>query len=125
MDAGEILSLIAGELGDSAAFLAVAKQFPGKNGDSLRRLAREQRSRAACLRGIYILITGEKPPVGVPEPRREAPQIALRRLFGRALQTMTAFEARSTDPEYGTIFAELAREERRHCRALAEWIGDW
>lgn len=115
--------LIAEEWQDAAIYLNLSRRFPQKESRILRRLFEEERAHAACLKGIYTLISGQR---GIP--RREAlPQepveATLRKCYGREMRCLAEYEARSEDPEYGQIFARLAVQEWEHCRMVLELLG--
>lgn len=116
-------ALIAGELEDSATYLQLARRIGGKEGQTLRRLAEAEGSHAACLKGIYTLMTGEPINPKIPPLRSEPAERTLRRCYGREMRCLAQYEARSTDPEYGPVFARLATKEREHCMAVLELIG--
>ena len=77
----------------------------------------------ACLKGIYMLVTGTHPNARSAPPEREPLDRMLRKCYGREMQSLAQYEARSADPEYGPIFARLAAQEREHCRMLLEILG--
>ncbi len=122
-DPEALLPLIAGEWTDAATYLALSRSLPGRQGEALRRLFQEEQAHAACLKGIYTLMTGRRPLVRAPGPRQEPVEITLRRCYGREMQSLAAYEARTGDREYGPVFARLAEQERQHCRTVLEIIG--
>ena len=122
-EAAGLPALIAGELEDSATYLQLARRIGGKEGQVLRRLAEAEGSHAACLQGIYTLMTGEPINPKIPPMRSEPAERILRRCYGREMRCLAQYEARSSDPEYGPVFARLAAKEREHCMAVLELIG--
>lgn len=123
-DGSSLLALIAGEWTDAATYLYLSHGRQGKEAAALRRLFEEDQSHAACLKGIYTLTTGKRPIVRTPPPVQEPLEIALRRCYGREMRSLAEYEARSSDPEYGPVFARLAAQEREHCRIVLELIGN-
>ena len=118
-----LLSLIAQEWADASTYLQLSRRLQGKSATVLRTLYEQEQTHLACLKGIYTLITGTHPKVAsVPLPQEDIEQ-TLRRCYGRAMRCLAAYEARSTDPEYGPVFARLADREREHCRLLLELLG--
>lgn len=115
--------LIQNEWMAASAYLQLSRQMPQKDAAVLQRLFREEQTHAACLKGMHILITGEKPVVRTPPARKEPVDAALRKCYAGELRSITDYEARSDHPEYGHIFADLARQEREHSRAVLELIG--
>ena len=122
-DPGDLPALIAGEWSDAAIYLQLSRRFQGKESAALRRLYEQEQSHAACLKGIYTLLTGTQPAVPTVTPALENTEAALRRCYGREMQSLAAYEARSADPEYGQVFARLAQQEREHCHTLLTIIG--
>ena len=116
-------ALIAGEMEDGATYLQLAKRLGGKEGQTLRHLAEAEHSHAACLKGIYTLMTGEPIAPRIPPLRPEPAERTLRRCYGREMRCLAQYEARSNDPEYGPVFSRLATQEREHCMAVLELIG--
>lgn len=115
--------MIAREWTDGMVFLQLSRRLPGKESASLRQLYEQAQAHTACLKGIYTLITGEHPSVQAVPPRTENPENALRRCYGSKMQCLAWYEERSTDPEYGPVYARLARQEQEHCRVLLEVLG--
>lgn len=122
-DRGNLQALIMGEWTDAAVYLQLSRKFQGKAAATLQRLFREERTHASCLKGIYTLITGEKPTVRTPPAPSEPVEITLRKCYAREMRCLSEYEARSEDPEYGPVFRRLAEQELEHCRAILEIIG--
>lgn len=116
-------ALIAGELEDSATYAQLGRRIGGKDGQILRKLAEAEHSHAACLKGIYTLMTAQPIAPKIPPLRQEPADRTLRRCYGREMRCLAQYEARSSDPEYGPVFARLAAQEREHCMAVLELIG--
>ena len=123
LDPNGLLALIAGELADSATYLQLSRRFQGQQSITLRKLYEQEQSHAACLKGIYTLLTGERLISHTPTAFQEPLSATLRRCYGREMRSLKEYEARSGDPEYGHVFARLADQERAHCRAVLELIG--
>lgn len=115
--------LITEEMQDAATYLYLAKRMEPKENLVLRRLAEEEYSHAACLKGIYTLITGERITPQIPPMRQEPTELILRRCYGREMRCLAQYEAQSVDLEYGPVYARLATQEREHCMAVLELIG--
>lgn len=118
-----LLSLIAEEMQDATTYLHLSRGYQGKEGALLRKLSQEEQAHAACLKGIYTLITGNRPEVRAVPPKQESAEIILRRCYGREMRCLNEYENRSKDPEYGQVFARLAIQEREHCRQILELLG--
>lgn len=120
---GSIQSMIMEERITAAIYLQLSHQMPSRAASVLQRLFREEQTHAACLRGIYTLITGEKPVEPAPPVVQESPEVTLRRCYAREMRSLKEYEARAADQEYGPVFTKLAEQEREHCRAVLELIG--
>lgn len=115
--------LIAEERADAATYLLLSKKFTGKESAILRRMHEQELSHVACLKGIYALSTGEKLGVQSAKPPQEPVEVTLRRCYGREMQCLAQYEARSSDPQYGQTFARLAQQEREHCHQILALLG--
>ena len=119
----DLQRLIMDEWNAAATYLRLARQMPQKEAMTLQRLAREEHTHTACLKGIYHLITGNQAAVSAQKAEGEMPMQILRRCYGQEMRSLKEYEARSDDPEYGHVFSRLAEQEREHCRAVLELIG--
>lgn len=122
-DAQGLPALISEELEDAATYAQLAKRLGGRDGQTLRSLAENEHSHAACLKGIYTLMTGEPINPKIPPTRQEPAERTLRRCYGREMRCLAQYEARSGDPEYGPVFSRLAAREREHCMTVLELLG--
>lgn len=118
-----IQELIMNEWIAAATYLRLARQMPQKQAAMLQKLAAEEQTHAACLRGMYTLITGQQPVTRSPLPEVDTPELTLRRCYGREMRSLKEYEALLDDTEYGHVFARLAQQEQEHCRTLLELIG--
>ena len=118
-----IPEMIAEEKAGGGIYLHLSHHFCGRDGAMLRKMFEEEQSHISCLRGIYRLITGERCQVHTAPIAPEDPTIALRRCYGREMRCLATYEAHCADPEYGPIFALLAKEEREHCKNILHLIG--
>lgn len=116
--------LIASEWVDATVYLNLSRRMGGKESTLLRQLFQEEQAHVSCLKGIYTLITGRRPLVRASPPAQEPVPQTLRRCYGREMRSLSVYEARSSDPEYGHVFAKMALQEREHCRILLEIIGN-
>lgn len=119
----ELPELMMNEWEAAAAYRQLARQFQGKEGETYQSLARREQKHAACLRGMHSLITGEKYPLQKLQSVKEPPERILRRCYGIHLRARKAYESHAEDPEYGPVFAELARQERELCVTVLELLG--
>ena len=120
----DLQELIFEEWNDAATYLQLSRKFQGKKASLLRKLYQDEQSHAACLKGIYTLITGNRPLVKSLPPLHGTPEQILRQCYGREMRGLARYESRSDDPEYGQVFSRLAQQEREHCRLILELLGD-
>ena len=118
-----LLELIAHEGADAATYLQLSRRFQGKESALLRKMFEQEQSHAACLKGIYMLITGTRPATHAAPPEQGDPESVLRRCYGSEMRCLARYEQRSSDPEYGHVFIRLAEQEREHCRMILELLG--
>jgi rubrerythrin len=120
----ELKELIAREWEAAATYLQLSRHFQGRQNALLRKLFTQEQAHAACLKGLYSLLTGKRPAVAGVKPVEDDPMKALRRCYGRQMQCLARYEQRTNDPEYGHVFARLAQQEKEHCHILLEIIGN-
>ena len=118
-----LLELIAREAEDAEIYLQLSRKLQGRAGALLRKMYEQEQAHAACLKGIYALISGSRPSIPTPPPPRDPPQVVLRRCYGREMQCLAQYESRTSDPDYGQVYAKLAAQEREHCKLILELIG--
>ena len=123
-DAAQLLALIAQEWTDAATYLSLSRRTQGRPSAQLRRLYEEEQAHMACLKGIYTLITGSSPTTHSVKPTNEPIGLVLRRCYGREMQCLAQYEKWSDHREYGPVFLRLAQQERAHCAALLEILGN-
>lgn len=119
-----LLELITQEWTDAAIYLQLSRRFQGRESAILRRMFEEEQAHAACLKGIYTLITGARPTIHAVPPTAGDPDQILRRCYGREMRCLAQYEKRAANPEYGQVFSRLAAQERDHCRLVLELLGN-
>ena len=115
--------LIMDEQMAAASYLQLARQLGGETAQLLQQMAREEKSHAACLAGMYILTDGGDPQIRFSRPGGESPELMLRRAYAGELRSIAAYEALADHPEYGHVFSAMAQQERHHSRAVLEILG--
>ena len=118
-----LLALIAQEWTDASTYLQLSRRLQGKDSALLRKMYEQEQAHTACLKGIYTLITGQRPHVRGFSPAAGHPETELRRCYGKQMQNLAEYERRSAHPEYGHIFQSLAIQERQHGHLLLEILG--
>lgn len=116
-------AMIMNEWVAAATYLALARQVPAREMCVLQRLAREDQSHGATLKGIYTMTTDQEPVIKAPPITAGSVNLTLRKCYSGLLKTLQEYERWSADPEYGPVFQRLADQEREHCRLVLELIG--
>ena len=122
-EAAQLAVLINTEWTDAAVFLHLSKHLSGRSAKLLHTLHEQKHAHTACLKGIYVLLTGNQAAVQTPALPQEPVQVTLRRCYGRQMQCLGQYEHLASHPQYGPVFARLARQEQEHCRILLEVLG--
>lgn len=115
--------LMAAEQNEAAVYLMLARQLQGKEKNMMRKMFEQEQAHAGCLRGMHMAMTGQLLAMRTPPVTPQTPEMALRKCYGRKLRTLTEYESRANDREYGAVFAQLAQQEREHCMLLLELLG--
>ncbi len=119
LGASGLLELIAQQGASASAYLQLSRQFQGKTADTLQKMQEEKRSQAACLKGIYRLITDTQPVIKIPPAPQRSPETALRHCCRQEQHCLMQYLKRSSDPEFGQLFSKLAkREQALYCLVL-------
>ena len=122
-DPSDLLPMIAEEWADAVTYLHLSRRFQGRQSAALRQMAQQEQAHAACLRGIYTLLTGQQPALRTPPASQEDPKTLLRRCYSREVRCLAAYQARAADPAHGHVFSRLAQQEQAHCHMLLELLG--
>ena len=114
---------IVRELTCAATYTRLAKQFPQRIGNLLRKLAREEQQHAAILKGICALSGGFYSPVRPMPAEKDTAEVLLRRCYAQKLQAIAEYEKRAADPAHGNVFQKLVQQEQAQCHILLQIIG--
>lgn len=123
-DVKTLEQLIMLEWEDAAIYLQLSRRCTGKESAALYKLFQQEHAHCACLKGIYSMVTGEKPKLPMVQPAREPMEAALRTCYGREMQRLRTYEERCQDSNYGHVFSRIRDQEQEHCRVLLELIGN-
>lgn len=119
----DLLTLIARAQEGAVAYLYLSRKVGNQSSALLRKMAQQEQSCVSCLKGIYAMMTGQRPQMhSAPAPRDSVPNL-LRRCYGREKQSLAQYEARAKDREYGHIFTRLAAQTQEHCQILLSLLG--
>lgn len=122
-DPAILSAMIYGEWIDAATYLHLSRRYQGREAAVLRKLFEEEQAHAACLKGIYTLLTGQRAVTQTIPPPKEPTEAILRRCYGREMHCLAQYEQWSAHREYGPVFSRLAHQEQEHCRILLELLG--
>lgn len=115
--------LITGEWEAAHAYAGLSRRVGSREGEILRRMAREEQGHCAVLQGMYTMLTGKHftPPAAKPIPGTVAE--VLRACWKGEKTSVAAYDSRSRDEEFGAVFAQLRDQEQQHCRWVLELLG--
>ena len=119
----DLQTLIEEELADAAAYLHLSRFFNSHYSHVLRHMHQQEQSHAACLKGIYRMITGKRCTPRLPKPIREKPSVTLQRCYDREMRCATRYTASASDPRFGLTYARMAQQEQEHAKFLLELMG--
>lgn len=111
------------ELNTAAIYAYLSRRIPGKEGKMLQRLAQQERSHAATVKGTCAVTYGSCPPVRITPPEKLSVPVLLRRCYGQKLQAIAEYEKLSSQEGYGSIFRRLAQEEQEQLLFLLQLLG--
>ena len=78
---------------------------------------------AACLKGIYRILTGGLPRMTQPQWKQEKPPVLLRQSFDRRMRLLAQYEALQTDLRFGPLFSRLAAVSLVQACKILESLG--
>ena len=115
--------LTAGALSRATLYGVLARQMQGPARSILQQLQDDERQCVRCLKGIHRLATGTIMNTAPVPPSTEKTEPALRKCYGQTLKSLSAYDARAYDAEYGPVFGVLATKMRTNCCKLAELLS--
>lgn len=122
-DAQTVLEMLRQTRRDGEACQQLMRRMPERHRRRLRQMVNQERSHGDCLRGIYHLLTGQRPALLPVRLEAEPAEVALRRYYGGKLRLLGEYERWTADPQFGQVFARLAQQERELCRQTLELMG--
>lgn len=121
----EVLALAALEQSQSAAYMQLSRRFVGKTAALLLQLGQRKRSRSACMRGIYRMLTGQVPANPTVRPGiSEHTPAALCRCCTQERALFDRYQANRSHPEYGSVFASLADQTQLDHQSVLSLLGE-
>lgn len=92
-------------------------------GSSAKKLADAKRWQADCLRGLWLLQSGEQAQVYAGEEKCPSVRIVLCRCLADELSLLKEYEQRMKHPQLGGVYQQLTMEQRSHCAMAARLLG--
>ncbi len=117
--------LLLQAVSDEKTYIALSRRAPEDIRKSLQKMARQEARHIACLKGICTLVRGAAPQITAPTPQADTLDAALRKCYRNALQSLAAYESRSSDSDYGAAFAQMAAEKRAQCVQILSLLGNY
>ncbi len=108
---------------NAVAFLHLSKRMQGPKSAQLHKLYQQSQQSADCLKGICVLVSGNRPSLGNKLPGRESVEATLRACYGRGMRLLAQLESYSHHKEYGPVFIRLANIQQEQCRQVLEILG--
>ena len=121
--AQQLEQMILHQWEDAAVYLQLSRRCSGTQSAMLYQLFRQAHAQCSCLKGIYVMMTGDRPKLPAVNPPREPLGTALRGCYGRQMRELRLYEERAADPDYGYVFARMRDQKKAQCRVLLELIG--
>ena len=115
--------LIRREMMKTGMLLQLSRRFSGKNTVILRQMAQQTQSHQAILRGICTMTEGVPPSLPIPKPANIPTRVLLQRCYGQTLQSLSEYEQRESDPQFGSTFHKMTLQQQEHCRILLALLG--
>lgn len=109
---------------EEGALTVLTEGLRGKARELAALLLEGCREKEEILLGLMELSGGEVRKNGVPgKPPREGKAAILRRCYRRCCRNVAEYTARIPDPEFGTVFKNLAEKEEGRCVLMARLAG--
>lgn len=122
-EGADLERLIVQEWEDAAIYLQLSRRCGGKESAALYQLFRQEQAHCACLKGIYTMLTGNPPKLKAVRPMQEPLEVSLRKCYAREMRSLSAYEERTDDPNYGHVFSRMREQEQEHCRVILTLLG--
>ena len=116
-------ALAAAEKSSAAMYLMLSRMMQGRQKELLRQLYHREQNHSRYLNGVSILRDGKALTARPAPPEGQRIENILRRCYSGCLKAQREYEKHSLDPEYGPIFARMAREEQENGAMVLEILG--
>ena len=116
-------ALAAAEKTSAGMYLMLSRMMQGRQKELLRQLYHREQNHSRLLNGISILRDGKALTARPVPAEGQRIENILRRCYAGCLKAQREYEKYITDPEYGPIFARMAREEQENGAMILEILG--
>lgn len=103
--------------------LQLSRRVQGQKSAQLHNLYLSAQQCTDCLKGICLLINGNRPSLGNKPPKQEPVETALRTAYGNAMRLLAKLESWCTHSQYGPAFLKLSQMEQEQCRQILCLLG--
>ncbi len=103
--------------------LQLSRRVQGQKSAQLHSLYQSAQQCTDCLKGICLLINGNRPSLGNKPPKQEPVESSLRAVYGCAMRLLAKMEACREDAQYGPAFQRLCQMEQEQCRQILCLLG--
>ena len=108
---------------NSQAYQQLGSRLPGPEAEKLRQLRQESQRCIRCMKGICRM-AGETVQVPQLPMEKEPVKRTLMKCCRRERELWSACAQRADHPEYGIVYARLARQAGERYAGLLELLGD-
>ena len=103
--------------------LQLSRKVQGPKSAQLHSLYVSAQQCTDCLKGICLLINGNRPSLGNKPPKQEPLETSLRTAYGDAMRLLAKLETWMGHSQYGPAFQKLAQIEQEQCRQVLCLLG--
>lgn len=103
--------------------LQLSRRVQGPKSAQLHSLYQSAQQCTDCLKGICLLISGNRPALGNKPPKQEPVETTLRTAYGSAMRLLAKLEAWNSHSQYGPAFQKLSQMEQEQCRQILCLLG--
>ena len=103
--------------------LQLSRRMQGPKSAQLHSLYQSAQQCTDCLKGICLLINGNRPALGNKPPKQEPVEATLRTIYGSAMRLLAKMESWRDNTQYGPAFQRLCQMEQEQCRQILGILG--
>lgn len=120
---GELTERILEEWQTSRRYIALQGQQEFRNNPELKAMAEQKQNQLACLKGIYRLSANAQSKIPAVAPKQEPVAVQLRKCYGSLQRCGNFYASAAAHPEFGSIYALLAEQNRRQAFQILALLG--